>query len=618
MTTNPSQHSAAHTFHSKKSEEYARSAEEHLTGYNKLSWLRLSSFVSAMIFGIATYSSQLRSVWLIVSALSFLVFLGLGAWMLRIKEKRFQSEIRTSIHKRHLQRLGNEWFSFVSTENLYVTSDHPYAFDLDLVGKASLFQRIWIGHTLEGQKTLSNWLAQAATKEVIVGRQEAVQELSSNFEFIEELEAASLRESEDKALDASAFVSLLNTTPFLKNRPALTYLSYALPITTLSLAALSSFGYLATWLWILPLSVQFIIAITTHAASANTLDLVSSRREIAESYDKLLTLIENTSFTSPTLIALSSRIKNKKDGAAAQMRKLRNVLAFVELRTQPLLHLLFLNPLLLWDLHCLRKIEQWIEITKPTANSWFDAIGEVEALSSFAMLIRNDDNYCFPSIAGSSQGLQAKSLGHPLLSPAERVSNDLTLQGPGTVLIITGSNMAGKSTLLRAVGMNIALALSGGPVCAKEMKVPELRLRASIKVQDSLQAGASYFHAELSKLKTVVEDAEASPPIFFLLDELLRGTNTKARYEGARAVVMHLLARNATGIVATHDLALTTLESEIAGKATNAHFTDVVSDGVMTFDYKLRQGAVHGSNALRLLEMAGIDLPVEPPSSTPT
>lgn len=196
--------------------------------------------------------------------------------------------------------------------------------------------------------------------------------------------------------------------------------------------------------------------------------------------------------------------------------------------------------------------------------------------------------------------------------PDARVANDVHLRGPGTCLIVTGSNMAGKSTLLRAVGVNIALALAGGPVVAKRMRVPRVRLRASMRVADSLQSGASYFQAELSRLRVVVGHADQQPPIFFLLDELLRGTNAKARHIGARAVVRHLLKHGATGLVATHDVALSALEREEPEQVENVHFTDVIQDGEMIFDYRLRLGVVRTSNALRLLSQVGIEVEDDP------
>jgi DNA mismatch repair ATPase MutS len=214
-----------------------------------------------------------------------------------------------------------------------------------------------------------------------------------------------------------------------------------------------------------------------------------------------------------------------------------------------------------------------------------------------------------PVVSDQPGPLAATRLQHPLLPREVRVGNDISLPGPGSALVVTGSNMAGKSTLLRALGLNVALALAGGPVCARSFRVPRVRLRASMRAEDSLQRGASYFHAELQKLRMVIEDAEQSPPVLFLLDELLRGTNQRARQVGARAVLLHLLQRSAMGLVATHDLGLSALEREQPERVHNVHFTDVAIDGEMRFDYALRPGVVRTSNALRLLAMAGVDVP---------
>jgi DNA mismatch repair ATPase MutS len=290
------------------------------------------------------------------------------------------------------------------------------------------------------------------------------------------------------------------------------------------------------------------------------------------------------------------------------MRRLHGWVSASELRRQFLFHVIA-NPFVLWDLHVLRGLERWNRDVGSHTASWFETVGELEALASLATLLDGDATTTMPEIVASDAPFVARALAHPLLPPGSRVPNDVVLRGPGTVLIVTGSNMAGKSTLLRAVGVNVALALAGGPVCAAHLRVPRVRLRASMRAEDSLQRGASYFHAELNKLRNVIENVETSPPILFLLDELLRGTNAKARHIGGRAVVLHLLARGGMGLVATHDVALGRLADEFPAKAENAHFTDVVVGGEMRFDYRLRPGVVRTSNALRLLALAGVDVP---------
>jgi DNA mismatch repair ATPase MutS len=289
------------------------------------------------------------------------------------------------------------------------------------------------------------------------------------------------------------------------------------------------------------------------------------------------------------------------------MRRLDRWVGWFELRETGIVWVV-VNPLLLWDLNCLIGIERWIRHVGRKCGTWFAHVGELEALASLSVLLHQDLFARLPEIVDEDVPFEAEGIAHPLLPPDTRVENDVSLRGPGSCLIVTGSNMAGKSTLLRAVGVNIALALAGGPVIARSMRVPRVRLRASMRIADSLQSGASYFQAELARLRLVVSHAERRPPIFFLLDELLRGTNAKARHMGARAVVKHLLDRDAMGMVATHDVALSELEDEQPDRVANVHFTDVILDGVMTFDYRLRPGVVKTSNALRLLSQVGIEV----------
>jgi DNA mismatch repair ATPase MutS len=322
----------------------------------------------------------------------------------------------------------------------------------------------------------------------------------------------------------------------------------------------------------------------------------------------MLRVVERARFESPLLLALQRRLAVDGTPPSVHMRRLKAWTSSADLRQQFLFHI-WVNPLTLWDLHVLRGLERWVVRVGRHTSDWFEALGELEALCSFATLAFGDPDARMPEIEPARGALHARGLGHPLIVARSRVSNDVQLDGPGHALIVTGSNMAGKSTLLRALGLNVALALAGGPVCAALMRVPLVRLRASVRAEDSLQAHSSYFHAELEKLRSVVADAEAQPPVLFLLDELLRGTNARARHVGARAVLLHLLKRSAMGLVATHDVALSALEREHPGKIENVHFTDVVVAGEMRFDYRLRPGVVRTSNALRLLAMAGIDVP---------
>jgi DNA mismatch repair ATPase MutS len=340
-------------------------------------------------------------------------------------------------------------------------------------------------------------------------------------------------------------------------------------------------------------------------------EAMGSKKGFVDAYVRLMRVAEGMKPEAALLRELDERMRVDGAPPSVQMKRLDGWVGWYELRETGIVHIV-VNPLLLWDLNCLVGIERWVRNVGRRAGAWFEVLAEIEALASLSVLLHHDPSARMPEIAEEGEPFEAEAIAHPLLMPDARVANDVRLRGPGTCLIVTGSNMAGKSTLLRAVGVNIALALAGGPVIAERLRVPRVRLRASMRVADSLQSGASYFQAELSRLRVVVGHADEQPPIFFLLDELLRGTNAKARHIGARAVVRHLLKHGASGLVATHDVALSALETDEPDHVANVHFTDVIRDGEMIFDYRLRPGVVRTSNALRLLAQVGIEVEDDP------
>jgi len=486
---------------------------------------------------------------------------------------------------------------------------HPYAGDLDITGHASLLHRIDTTHTTAGARVLASWLASPASADAIAARQEAVAELAQALELRQELEASVLDTGRAR-LDARPFVELMAKKGLHEQRPWLRFVAPTLPLATLGLWAAGTLGPIPGWCWLIPLAVQIMIVRQTEARSREVYQAMGDEKGFVDAHARLFRVVEEASFAAPRLMELRAQLEI--DGAlpSTQMKRLDRWTSWYELREQGIVHV-FVNPLLLWDLNCLIGIEAWIRRVGRKTTAWFEALGEIEALAALSVLLHQDPMATLPTITEEG-GLTATQIAHPLLPLETRVANDVALDGPGTCLIVTGSNMAGKSTLLRSVGVNVVLALAGGPVIARELIVPRVRVRASMRIADSLQSGASYFQAELARLRLVVQRAEAKPPILFLLDELLRGTNARARHVGARAVVSHLLERGAMGLVATHDVALSALEQEREGQVRNVHFTDVIADGEMTFDYHLRPGVVKTSNALRLLAEVGIEVEDDP------
>jgi hypothetical protein len=592
--------------HTRRRDAFAAEAARLGVLRDRISFLRLGLFFVLASSIAAAISERSAGMGAVGAALTFLFVCAL-VWHARVFGAEERAQVRREVHDRHLRRIAGKSEGLPDGKDT-IPDAHPYASDIDLVGPGSVFERYAVTHTASGTETLGAWLAAPAEVEVAKARQEAVVELADQrLDVREQLEAAVL-DSGSESIDARPFVEFCEGPKVLAGRPALGIVVTVLPIVTVALVVASGV-WIPSFSWVPLAVIQGLIARQLERDVARAYARVVSRRRFVESYRAILKVAEEMPVEAKALAAIQKRLNVTGSRPSVELARLELWASLFEVRAQGLVHLV-INVLLLWDANVLLRLERWALRAGTRTREWLVAIGELEALASLATMRAIDPASSMPELADDGV-LRAEGLAHPLLLPASRVANDVTIDGPGTALVVTGSNMAGKSTLLRAIGVNVVLALAGGPVSAAAMRVPLVRLRASMRIADSLQHGASYFQAELARLRTVIEDAEAAPPILFLLDELLRGTNARARHRGARAVVLHLLARRAMGIVATHDIALSELEDELGGKVRNLHFTDVLGpDGEMTFDYRLRPGVVKTSNALRLLAMAGVD--VEP------
>lgn len=573
---------------------------------SKVSFARLIAFLAIVILGSAGFS---QGSWplMIAGALCILVFVFLLFVHSRIESAREEKERRADVHARHVLRLTGRFTELPAAGK--VPPGHPYAHDIDLVGENSLCQRIDVTHTVSGEHTLSLWLSRAASPEDVRRRQEAVIELSAEDGFRESLEAFGARAAGKERLDPGPFLAFTSQKALVRGS-FLVPVIFLLPVAFITTFVLSQLGMLTPYIATGLLGLQAVVAFGFAGRVIGVFQLVAARRGYVESLKNMLVAVEKHTFKAPLLIDIQKRVHAGGRAPSDYMARLDRWAGLAEFYTQFPIHF-FVNIMVLWDLHILLQLERWNSEVGQGLEEAFDALGELEALASLATLHHGDPSATFPDIHDEPVAFLAEGLAHPLLPAENRVTNDVRLPGVGSALIVTGSNMAGKSTLLRSVGLNIALAFAGGPVVAGKLQLSSLRLRASMRVDDSLQQGASYFHAELAKLRSVVGGAENEPPVFFLLDELLRGTNARARHLGARAVLMHLLGRGASGLTATHDIALSKMEDEHPGRIENVHFTDVMKDDEMLFDYKLRDGVVRTSNALRLLQMAGVEVEVD-------
>jgi DNA mismatch repair ATPase MutS len=328
---------------------------------------------------------------------------------------------------------------------------------------------------------------------------------------------------------------------------------------------------------------------------------------VLDAYAAVLQTIEAHVCVSPRLHDVQRRLTAQGVTASIALRQLAALLQWMEVRNAPMIHVP-LNALLLWDLHGARRLAAWQRRFRPSIPLWLDAVGEWESLCSLATLAFNGPGWAWPVVRSAGFGLLAEDLGHPLIPDHERVTSDVHLGGRGTIWIVTGPNMAGKSTFLRTVGVNLMLAQTGAPVCARRFELSPLQLITSMRISDSLDKRLSLFYAELQRLKQVLEAVASGEAVFFLIDEMLKGTNTLDRQAGALALVRQLQHDGASGIVATHDLALARLADELRGSLFNQHFDGTVEGERLIFDYRLRAGACERFNALSLMRAIGIRL----------
>lgn len=519
------------------------------------------------------------------------------------------------INDEAFKRLRRDWATLPLRQPSSVSGDAHYANDLDVLGHASLQHLLNTTHTPTGQSTLQSWLIEPAAPATIRERQAAVAELAPLLDFRDEL-AFHGRQMGGAQVNYELFLRWVEGESWLSRRPWLVWLTRIMPLITIGSGLADATGIFDVPIWALSIWIHMALILTVGKQAEETIERVSARQSAFRVYAELFGLIGRQSFTTPALRRIQSDLTAGGLRADQQMRRLSRIMAFADFR----FFLLFfpINLVTLWNFHVLWLLERWQHTTRDRIRAWLAAQGEIEALAALATLAFDQPSWIFPEIVEDRPPLvEAQGLGHPLLPDAARVCNDVSIGPPGTFLLVTGSNMSGKSTLLRAIGTNIALGLAGGPVCAERLTLPPIVLGTSMRVQDSLEQGVSYFMAELQRLKTVVDRAQQVRErpgwtLLFLLDEILHGTNTSERLIAARQIIRHLLSQGAIGAVSTHDLRLADAEG-LADAAELVHFTETFTRGpegvAMRFDYTLRPGIATTTNALKLMEIVG--LPVD-------
>jgi hypothetical protein len=568
---------------------------------------RLAAIAAAALMAwLAWRVGAISPWWLTVPAT---VFLALVVTHGRVIRSRRRAERAAAFYEAGLARVEHRWAGRGDMGERFFDEDHLYAADLDLFGRGSLFELLCTAQTQEGEETLAAWLRAPASPDDLRARQEAVQELRPRLDLREDL--ASLGADVRAGIHPKALAAWAAGPPVLPS-----------PINRIVALLLAVAGAAALALWWAGVIGPVFFAATVIADLVFALPLRARVLRVAGGADaasldlalvsKLLTCIEREPFASGRLVELRAALDTGGVAPSRRIAALGRLIERLDARRNQLF--LPLSYLLLWATQFAHAIESWRASSGPAVPRWLAAVGEFEALCALASYAWEHPQDPFPEVVAAEGGprFDGDGLGHPLIPPDVCVRNDVRLVGEGhgegpRALVVSGSNMSGKSTLLRTVGVNAVLALAGAPVRARRLTLTPLSVGATLRVHDSLQAGTSRFYAEITRLRKIVDLTAAAPPPLFLLDEMLNGTNSRDRRIGAEAVLRGLIRRGAIGLVTTHDLALSEIADTLAPRAANVHFEDHLEHGQMTFDYVCRPGIMTKSNALELMRAVGLD-----------
>ncbi len=489
------------------------------------------------------------------------------------------------------------------TGKIYEPALHPYANDLDIFGPASLFQLLNRAPSTQGEKALAQQLLSPASSAEVLERQAAVQELATDPTWMQQLLAYGHTASVNADTEARVNTWLQQSFRF---STALSWriIRWIFPLASCSVVILFASGLLPESRFYFLLILFFFLGILIASRVTTVYNQLNRLAPAIESLANSIAHIENRAFTAARLLALQTPLKNS---AAQALKSLGNILARLDYRLNPMVSVP-LNALFAWDLQQAIALENWKRRYRNDLSQWFTILGEMEALVSVATLHFNQPSWHFPEIMDKPMLLDATDLGHPLISPQKRVASSFHSNGPGEIALVTGSNMAGKSTFLRTVGVNIVLGMMGAPVCAARLRLSPMQVMSSMRIADNLEESTSTFYAELKKLKAIIDAVNQEEPVFLLLDEILRGTNSTDRQKGSEALIRQLLRKKGTGILATHDLSLARLAEEYPEQLSNYHFDVQVTGEELFFDYRLKPGICKSMNASILMKKIGIEL----------
>jgi hypothetical protein len=591
------------------SQEYARrlsDREARVAGFEKLHVragnARLLLAIAIAVVGWASIARHaFFAWWLLLPVVGFIV---VGSYHSRVLRRRARAERSVAVYRQGLARMEDRWQGTGQGGERFDAPHHVYAADLDLFGKGSLFELLSTARTRMGEDALAGWLLAPSATEEIRERHAAISELRDRLDFREEL--AVLGEDAKVGVHPEALKKWAGA-PSRFNRFWMRRLAPALAVLAVGFAVVW-----AVWGFATPFIVLVVVEVLiTRSFKKQFQEIFHSAEHVFADLDllsALLARLEQEEFVAPRLQILKRQLASHDLAGSRAISRLKTIVQFVESRRNPFLRLI--DAPLMYSVQVAYATEAWRRAHGQAVDSWLDVTGQIEALLSISAYSYEHPDDPFPEFV-DSQGSAAASLvgeelGHPLIPASKCVRNSLCICGEPKVLLVSGSNMSGKSTLLRTVGINTVLAMAGAPVRARRLQLTPLQLGASIRVNDSLHEGNSRFYAEITRLRQIYELGGHQPALLFLLDELLQGTNSHDRRMGAEGIVRAFVELGAIGLISTHDLALTDIGGLAEGALKNVHFQDEIENGRMKFDFTLQDGVVTKSNGLELMRSIGL------------
>lgn len=587
-------------------EDHKKNVADYTKTCNKLSIIRLLAMVLGIYFTYDGLKKGFNSLNLFLMFSFYVVFVVLIIYHKKFKDKlNFSKEI-IKINQKYLDRINGDWVSFEDIGEEFIDHSHKYSRDLDIVGQKSIFQLINITNTFNGRKRLGKDLLNGEySLEEITLRQEAIKELHEKLDLCEEMEYITGKHKK-KLNSPEKLVNYAEDSDVLIKSKGLKGFIYTLPLITFPLILVISSFNISKFRILVPLIIilQILIWAMGFLKLNNILGDIGNFKYNLDTYVHILKLIEGEEFSSEKLKVIKVKLFKEENSSMIAIKELGKISEKVNLRYNGFLYML-LNIFLLWDYQCVFSLEAWRRKYGNKIRESLELIGEIESLMSLGVLTHINEEVSYPKIEhGKVPKVEAKGLGHPLINSKDRVANDLVMNN--NIFIITGSNMSGKTTFLRTIGINLVLAYSGAPVCAKEMSCSILDIFTSMRITDDLNNGISTFYAELMRIKEIIKESKENKSMIFLIDEIFRGTNSLDRILGAKTVLGNLNSEGIIGAITTHDLELCELENY--SRIVNYHFSEHYKDDKIYFDYKLKNGKSTTTNAKFLMKIVGIDV----------